>query len=198
MTRECESCGKPFTTKPSKVAKGQGRYCSLACSSLARWALQPAGKGYVFARQPEHPLADSKGVVRVHRQVLFDALGRGPHPCHWCGTPVTFRAARESGSATGPGALVVDHLDEDKRNNTRANLVPSCHKCNVWRKPPKRDTVTDGEIYVVRPTGRVRGVRLRCPVCETEFIRVKRDARRRSVNYCSRGCWKIAISGSPS
>lgn len=33
MKRLCEICGRGFTTVPSKVKKGRGRFCSCSCSS---------------------------------------------------------------------------------------------------------------------------------------------------------------------
>lgn len=86
--------------------------------------------GYVVVYMPGHPLVAGKSRPRVHmhRAVLYDAIGPGPHPCHWCGKSVTFRV--RSG---GPDWLVVDHLDHDGLNNDRSNLVPSCTRCNTMR-----------------------------------------------------------------
>lgn len=83
--------------------------------------------GYVILTGVKHPLAGSQGKVLVHRVVLYDAIGPGPHPCHWCGKPVdwTKGVTRDS--------LTVDHLDDDRSNNARENLVPSCNECNTTR-----------------------------------------------------------------
>ncbi|MNV91966.1 HNH endonuclease [compost metagenome] len=35
--------------------------------------------------------------------------------------------------ARGKEKLVVDHLDNDKKNNSIDNLVPACHSCNTSR-----------------------------------------------------------------
>lgn len=78
--------------------------------------------GYRFRTMHDHPLANERGHVYEHRVVLYDDLGSGPQACYWCGTTV------EWGST-----LRVDHLDGDKANNTPANLVPSCHRCNCAR-----------------------------------------------------------------
>lgn len=90
-------------------------------------ALRPV-KRYRTVGAADHPLVRSDGKVATHRRILFDAIGPGPHPCHWCGTPVVW--------ATGQEAirnLVVDHLDHDKLNNDLANLVPTCNACNGHR-----------------------------------------------------------------
>lgn len=79
---------------------------------------------------PGHPVATSRGLTLLHRKVLYDAIGPGPHPCHWCGTPVAWKRGREAIKA-----LVVDHLNHDKDDNDPGNLVPSCNACNGHRMP---------------------------------------------------------------
>jgi hypothetical protein len=78
---------------------------------------------------PDHPLSDAvRGRVPVHRKVLYDIIGPGTHPCHWCQKPVTWGL-----TGTKSGSLIVDHIDDDGSNNEPGNLVPSCHRCNVTR-----------------------------------------------------------------
>jgi hypothetical protein len=92
----------------------------------------PAGSGYtrddgyIEVRRPGHPLA-RKDRALLHRIVLWDRIGPGPHPCNWCGRSVDW-----SYGLTGD-VLVADHLDHDTANNDSANLVPSCHPCNSAR-----------------------------------------------------------------
>lgn len=83
--------------------------------------------GYRRVSQPDHPLAYDTGVVFEHRVVLYDAIGPGVHPCHWCNTPVTWEVTADE------ARLVVDHLDDDRLNNVRENLVASCNSCNSLR-----------------------------------------------------------------
>ena len=142
-----------------RVRRPPGGYCEVpGCTELARrWGLcgphsrrlrthgdptvsvyQPRGSafpsdlGYLRVTRPDHPLASKRGVVYVHRMVLYDKIGPGTHPCHWCGKPVTWRPGVRYGDA-----LVADHLDFDPSNNDPANLVPSCHLCNCVRHRPK-------------------------------------------------------------
>lgn len=77
---------------------------------------------YPTVSLPGHPLAWKGGVVRIHRATLYDAIGPGSHPCHWCGKDVTWGAD-----------LVADHVDADTWNNNPSNLVASCATCNVSR-----------------------------------------------------------------
>lgn len=78
---------------------------------------------------PEHPLARKSGIVALQRLVLFDAIGFGPHRCHWCdkwinwGWPMADR-------------LTADHLDWDPTNNDPSNIVAACHGCNSKRHRP--------------------------------------------------------------
>lgn len=83
--------------------------------------------GYVNVRASGHPLARRTGYTYEHRVVLYDAIGPGEHPCHWCKSPVRWEVRR------GPEKLVVDHIDGDKQRNDRENLAPSCHACNSRR-----------------------------------------------------------------
>ena len=76
-----------------------------------------------------HPLAQADGRTRVHRLVLFDAIGPGAHPCHWCQKIVHWEAEP---------ALVADHLDGNTWNNDPGNLVPACFVCNIHRAPKSR------------------------------------------------------------
>lgn len=72
-----------------------------------------------------HPLCPPCGRVYEHRLALFDAIGYGPHWCHWCGVSVQWQI--------GGDGLQADHMDGDKRNNHASNLVPSCPTCNAGR-----------------------------------------------------------------
>lgn len=80
--------------------------------------------GYVVRYNKNHPVANKDGKVYVHREVLYNAIGEGPHLCHWdCGTELRWR-----------DNLTVDHLDSNKTNNSLENLVPSCPNCNYTRE----------------------------------------------------------------
>lgn len=87
-------------------------------------------RGYRMVTRRGHPQAAPDGRVFEHRAILFDAIGPGTHLCHWCETTVSWDLA----APYDDGALVVDHLDFDKLNNDRANLVPSCHPCNAVQR----------------------------------------------------------------
>ena len=83
--------------------------------------------GYLVVRGYGHPLAVGQDKLLAHRGVLFDAIGPGPHPCHWCNRVLPWRAH------SAADCINVDHLDFDRLNNSRENLVPSCLDCNTKR-----------------------------------------------------------------
>lgn len=83
-------------------------------------------RAYPLVRAKGHPLATSGHVAYLHRMILYDRIGPGTHPCHWCGTPVTWRAPL-------PHTLEADHLDGNTANLHPANLVPACRPCNAGR-----------------------------------------------------------------
>jgi hypothetical protein len=110
----------------------------------------------------DHPLSrDGDDKIYVHRKVLYDKLGPGEHPCHWCKRPLTW---------VGEGPRIhVDHLDNDTWNNTPDNLVPACNPCNARRTAltalscPAGHPWTTDNTYI-RPDTRTR----QCRTCRAE------------------------------
>ena len=90
------------------------------------------GRRYRTRYNPRHPLAFKYGNVYVHREVLYDEIGPGPHPCHWCAHPVDWLTKGH------PDNLLPDHLNNDGGDNRIENLVPSCGVCNSTRGSQRR------------------------------------------------------------
>lgn len=184
MTRTCEKCGQSFVPRQKSRPN---RFCSMACyNASGRPIRKELTAGARMRRVPGHPLAPPSGVVAVHRLVLFDKIGPGPHPCEWCGIPVDWMP----GEWTNPGALVADHLDWDTHNNDPANLVPSCRVCNAHRvEGGGREPIADSELFVVNSNGsRTRATRRPCEECGTEFVVRVSQVRAGKGRFCSRSC----------
>lgn len=137
---------------------------------------------------PEHPLATKNGQVGRHRMVLYDAIGPGPHKCHWCGREIHWVVGVRGGPSS---ALVVDHLDGNPHNNALENLVPSCQACNKRRANPDHE-IKDGEPFVTWPDGsRHRAIERVCEHCGKTFLIAAAQVSGRRANdgkYCSRSC----------
>lgn len=79
--RACDECGSPFIPRPNQVAKGQGKFCSLACSLK------------VIRRTPEF----KEAVRNAHRP----GPKSGPDNPQWRGGPAaTTRRRIKSGKAS--------------------------------------------------------------------------------------------------
>lgn len=78
--------------------------------------------GYVQIKLPGHPVAKARGFAYLHRVVLYDKIGYGPHWCFYCSININWDNGLES-----------DHRDHNKLNNDPANLVPCCGECNRAR-----------------------------------------------------------------
>jgi hypothetical protein len=131
----------------------------------------------------DHPLrAPGCNYVYEHRVVLWEKIGPGTHPCHHCGIHVTWLP----GEGARSGALVVDHLDHDRRNNDPSNLVPSCNPCNQGRQP-RKNRVRDDELFIVADDGtRKRAVEVRCEECQKIFLALPRNVN--PQRFCGREC----------
>lgn len=83
-------------------------------------------QGYMLRRAKGHPMAAGQSRAYVHRMVYYDAHGAGPFNCKWCGKEVTW------------DNLHIDHLNEDKKDNSLENLAASCCRCNTGRGMEKK------------------------------------------------------------
>jgi hypothetical protein len=188
MTATCETCGNAFQVPdPLRPA----RACSRSCRGKLAWQNRSPGTSYTKLYLPGHPLADERGAVSTHRAVLYEKLGPGSHPCHWCGAPLTWQPV---GLARRRGSIRTDHLDGNPRNNDPANLVPSCNGCNVKRG--KADAITDGELFIVRSGKRLRAERRTCATCGAEFLH--RTNSHNLGRYCSKSCARRGQTRSDS
>lgn len=150
-------------------------------------------KSYCMIVDSSHPLAMNNGRVAVHRLNLYEKIGPGEHPCHWCGRVVEWQA-KGSRQSRNQRTLISDHVDGKSTNNHPDNLVPSCHGCNVLRVRGCR--VRNGGITFVKPNGETaRGVMLKCHECGSEVVR---EASKKAL-FCSKKCGAVhRAKGTPS
>lgn len=105
-------------------------------ATKARTGMKPRSVRYMTKAVGEgHTLAHADGRTRVHRLVLFEAIGPGRHKCHWCDTVVEWN---------GSPNLIADHVDGDTWNNDPSNLVPSCSRCNSSRRAARSTHCKNG------------------------------------------------------
>jgi L-lactate utilization protein LutB len=91
--------------------------------------------GYVLEHMPSHPLwGDTHGRIYQHRRVFYDAYGKGPFACHWCGTCVDW------------GNVQVDRVNAIRSDNALSNLVASCANCNQKRGHDKMKATQQAKI----------------------------------------------------
>ena len=177
MERTCDYCGTVFN-------RSYGTFCSPRCAYDARRKTHTAHRRIRVAHG--HPLAGKTGRVSEARYVLFNAIGWGPHPCHWCGKLVDWTVGRRGNI---PDALVADHVNSDPLNDALENLVAACGICNAKRAR----AVEDDELYIVRTNGtRLRALKRTCEFCGDEFPAAPDQVRAGRARFCSRSCARRA------
>jgi len=184
MPNECEHCGAIFDPKwPGRP----NRFCSRACYNAAgRGPLKAVTKVQRQRYVPDHPIAPPSGVVAISRLVLYDKLGPGGHPCHWCGRTVTWRAA---GGLAAPNNLLADHLDWDNSNNHPDNIVASCNTCNAHRtRRGNRRLLGEEELTVMWSGTKTRAIERTCEACGKVFLIPPSAMRGGRGRFCSRSC----------
>jgi hypothetical protein len=134
------TCTIPGCDKPSRNRSGTApcpmhyhrQYRHGSTDVTAHGVSTSDGRRYRRTYRPGHPLARSDGSVYVHRAVLYDAIGPGPHPCHHCGTPVDWHTSDRR------TRLEADHLNHQGDDNRPENLAPACSPCNARRATTRR------------------------------------------------------------
>jgi hypothetical protein len=143
-----------------------------------------------------HPLVSpgSQPKVLVHRLVLYNKIGPGPHPCHWCGKPVDWVVGKFQTKGAFKDALIADHLDDDGKNNDPSNLVPSCHGCNIHRTGNERFAKIP---HIIVNGFRYAAVERTCLYCGKDFL-VRPCVIHRRPNggrFCSARCGALNRGG---
>lgn len=174
----CEYCGVQFLRAVN--ATRLQRFCSKTCGYASRRKPTSELRARRMVNAPGHPLAFKGRYIPAARLILWEKIGPGEHPCHYCGTIVAWLP----GAATAAGALVADHKDRDGMNDDPDNLVPACQTCNIFNS---ERVVRDDEVFLTRGHTRLRGVQRRCEDCGEEFVTYP-DPRPNRGRFCSRSC----------
>lgn len=129
---------------------------------------------------PGHPLTQGRAepLIESHRLVLYERIGPGEHPCHWCGRVVRWKAGLSRDS------LIADHVDNNPKNNSLDNIVPACVGCNVHR----HRRVGDDELYVLSDGKRRRAGQRICAQCGCAFLARLDQIRNGKALFCTRSC----------
>lgn len=180
IKKSCGWCDQEFLAHRCNIEAGKSRFCSKSCASKSRWSKKARKSGsYSFVKVAEsHPLRRKSPQISEHRFVLYEKIGAGPHSCHHCGSMLEWKFGNVA------GALFVDHLDRNTRNNDPGNLVPSCHRCNAFIRRPGY-MIREDETVTVHGKSEVRGVFVTCS-CGKEFTVAR--CREGTAKYCSNAC----------
>lgn len=117
---------------------------------------------------------------------LYDKIGPGVHPCHWCETPIEWIIGI---GVRDPDALLVDHLDHDPTNDDPDNLVPSCNSCNSHRRVTGDTNIREDDLFIVKADGkRARAAERRCEHCGGVFLAAITEINGGKGRFCSRSC----------
>jgi ribosomal protein L34E len=136
---------------------------------------------YRMLSRPDCPIAPPSGIIAAHRWILYNNLGRGAHPCHWCGKRLFWQPKDRNRQ------IHADHVNGRTLDNRPENIVASCRRCNTIRD--RNDRIAEHEPVFVNCYGnRTRVTAHQCAECGSEFLAVP-SARR---TFCSRHCSQSA------
>ena len=206
----CESCGTIIYV-PAHV-KAKRRFCSRTCSSrnqLKRVLVTCSFCGKQFERR-DRPSRKSKSGLEFCSRDCKDSAQRldspvGLQPSHYTDGNAAYRqrALRYYGAkccvcgySESPQMLDVDHIDDDRANNSIKNLCVVCVWCHAlktrnvatheWNGKVVASSVEDaeGEYIIQSAHGSQRRYLVygcRCDVCVTAYARTRKKHPSRSA-----------------
>ncbi|SDJ39064.1 HNH endonuclease signature motif containing protein [Pseudomonas abietaniphila] len=125
MQCSVENCEREASYKAAKLCKMHyfrvRRNGTVVKTPIGRALRYVTPNGYITLYKPGHPLANKTNCVFEHRFVMWPIVGPECRPCELCGLPQTWATCH------------VDHIDDDRQNNTASNLRILCRGCNVKR-----------------------------------------------------------------
>lgn len=149
VQRKCTFCLKQFETSTHEIARGNGKYCSISCSSKNRKKKPHNCKcprcGITFRRKPSY-LKIRKGKPIFCSKKCYDIAKRIENgwkeiqPSHYGNInndyrAIAFRAfdkkCNRCGYAKFQEILEVHHIDRNRSNNDQTNLEILCRNCRA-------------------------------------------------------------------
>ncbi len=213
MRRSCQLCGEKFHPMPSRIKKGEGKYCSRACSNKARnrkirRACLKCGKKFFVS-----PSVAQKGSGRycsvgcrasgVQRKFVgeknpFWKGGEIDRRCKVCGA--AFKA-KPSAIKTGRGqycsrkcrGLSVEVREKIGRTNGKRKAEIICVVCKKnFKVSPCRAGSAMYCSRVCLKQGRRKRVKRICRTCRKDFESKPSDVKAGNGKYCSLHCKYIS------
>jgi hypothetical protein len=76
-TKQCKGCGKDFISEINTLKIGHCQlFCSKECRELSYKQRIKDIDGYIRIRMPKHPNCDRDGLIREHRYIIEQNIGR--------------------------------------------------------------------------------------------------------------------------
>lgn len=117
-----QKCNNPATRVGHGLCENHyGRIRRTGNTETKPRVLTQIANGYMMIKAEGHPMAAGNGFAFEHRIIAYEKYGPGEHQCHWCPKRLEWKD------------LVVDHLNEQKLDNRKENLVITCSPCNRIR-----------------------------------------------------------------
>lgn len=150
---KCKNCGKEISVRKTEIKRGNGKFCSISCSAKFQHKNKPKKKsntvcakcGKKFYKRPSSKKNSKSGLYFCSRKCKDEAQRIGGikeiQPNHYGSTIKNYRSIQKyenklneceiCGYDKIPEILEVHHIDRNRKNNKKENLItlcPNCHK----------------------------------------------------------------------
>ncbi len=169
-----DKCNRKATYKKQQVCQKhyfrKMRYGTYELTATApKYRVGHSG-GYLQVLEPDHVLASERGYVYEHRFVYYEQVSKTISECALCRKAIDWDSVH------------IDHIDENRKNNSPKNLRALCNACNVWRN---RDHTKIGQQFTYLGKTQNAGA-----WAKEDFIKVNRNTitRRRRKGMTDKEC----------
>lgn len=159
MFKNCLTCNEHFYAPRKEINRGYGKYCSRKCSwentqkkkidnFKNLWVQVSCAYCFKEFKTPEYKLKRSRSRLyfccRNHKDLAqrIEFGLKAIHPAHYANGDKTYRTiafrnyqhkCADCNYDAVKDILVVHHIDEDRSNNDKSNLVILCPNCHALR-----------------------------------------------------------------